>query len=459
MSRILVVDDEPNLREAIRYVLLARGYTVDAVGSGEQAVVEHRQQPYDLVILDISLPGISGLTTLAQLRAITPGLMAVFITAFGSIASAVEAIRSGGFDYLTKPFDNEDVVLTVERALEHRRLTARVQELEADLAARTNFVGIVGTSTALQEAVRRIARVARADTTVLLSGETGTGKELAARTVHRSSDRASGPFIAINCGAISSTLAESELFGHERGAYTDAKTERRGPFELAEKGTVFLDEVGELSSELQVKLLRVLQEREVVRVGGNRAIPVDIRVVAATNRDLAQDVRSGRFREDLFWRLNVFSIEMPPLRDRPEDIPLLVSYLLDRVNAECRSRVAELAPEVSEVFTRHAWPGNVRELANVLRHAAIMVDGSVVKYSDLPPYLMRDRAAESHPDGVTLDAALADTERRLIAATLRRFQGHRRAAAVALGISRRTLYNKMVAHGLPVSGDDTDSKS
>ncbi len=459
MPRLLVVDDEPNLREAIRYVLLARGYSVDAVGSGEQAVIDHRQQPYDLVILDISLPGISGLTTLTQLRALTPDLVAVFITAHGSIASAVQAMRGGGFDYLTKPFDNEDVVLTVERALEHRRLTTRVQELEADLAARTAFVGIVGTSLALQEAVRRIAKVARADTTVLLSGETGTGKELAARTVHRSSERASGPFIAINCGAISATLAESELFGHERGAFTDAKAERRGPFELAEKGTVFLDEVGELSGELQVKLLRVLQEREVVRVGGNRAIPVDIRVVAASNRDLPQDVQSGRFREDLFWRLNVFPIEMPPLRQRPEDIPLLVSYLLDRVNAECRSSVAELAPEVSDVFTHHAWPGNVRELANVLRHAAIMADGAVVKHSDLPPYLTREKAVGSTAADVTLETAVAETERRLIEATLRRFQGHRRAAAVALGISRRTLYTKMVAHGLPISADDPDSKS
>jgi transcriptional regulator with PAS, ATPase and Fis domain len=222
---------------------------------------------------------------------------------------------------------------------------------------------------------------------------------------------------------------------------------------------VFLDEVGELSSELQVKLLRVLQEREVVRVGGNRPIPVDMRVVAATNRDLAQDVKSGRFRDDLFWRLNVFPIEMPPLRQRPEDIPLLVSYLLDRVNAECRSRVAELAPDVRGVFNRHPWPGNVRELANVLRHAAIMADGAVVKYSDLPPYLTRDTAGGPQPGDVTLEAALAQTERRLIEATLRRFQGHRRAAAVCLGISRRTLYNKMVAYGLPISGDDDDSKS
>ena len=459
MVRILVVDDEPNLREALRYLLLERGYSVDAVGSGEEAVVHHQQQPYDLLVLDMNLPGITGLAALTQIRATTPDVAAVFITAYGSIASAVEAIRAGGYDYLTKPFDNDDVALTVQRALEHRRLTMRVQELEADLATRTEFVGIVGRSAALEAAVRLIAKVARTDANVLIGGETGTGKELAARTLHTSSDRAAGPFVAVNCGAISPSLAESELFGHERGAFTDAKTERRGLFEQAHKGTVFLDEIGELSSDVQVKLLRVLQERQLVRVGGSRAISVDIRVVAASNRDLEQDVKSGRFRDDLFWRLNVFPIVMPPLRNRVEDIPLLVSYLLDRVNAECRSHVSGLAPDVMDRLQSYSWPGNVRELANVLRHAAILAEGSIVQRSDLPPYLSRDgRDTEPTAEG-RLDAAVAETERRLIAAALQRFEGNRVAAAMALGISRRTLYNKMEAHGLPLSMADTDTKS
>ncbi len=459
MVRVLIVDDEPNLREALRYVLLERGYAVDGVESGEEAVIRHQQEPYDLLILDITLPGITGLVALTQMRAITPNVATVFITAYGSIASAVEAIRSGGYDYLTKPFDNDDVVLTVQRALEHRRLNMRVQELEADLTARTEFVGIVGRSAALRAAVRLIAKVARKDATVLIAGETGTGKELAARTLHSSSDRSSGPFVAINCGAIASTLAESELFGHERGAFTDARTERRGLFEQADKGTVFLDEIGELSGDVQVKLLRVLQEREVVRVGGSRAIPVDIRVVAASNRDLARDVRSGRFREDLYWRLNVFAIEMPPLRQRVEDIPLLVSYLLDRVNAECRSEVTGLAPEVADRFQAYSWPGNVRELANVLRHAAILAEGPVVQCSDLPPYLAREEPEPGPAIQGRLDTAVAETERRLIVAALQRFQGNRLAAATALGISRRTLYNKMEAHGLPTSAADIDARS
>lgn len=459
MARILIVDDEAHLRDAIRYVLLDLGHSVDAVASGEDAVAQHQRQPYDLVILDMALPGISGLMTFTRLRAETPDLAAVFITAYGSIASAVDAIRAGGFDYLTKPFDNDDLGLTVQRALEHRRLKARVQELEEDLVARTTLVGIVGRSPTLQAAIRLIAKVARTDATVLISGETGTGKELAARTLHSSSDRASGPFLAINCGAIAPTLAESELFGHERGSFTDARTERRGLFEQAEKGTVFLDEIGELPGNLQVKLLRVLQEREVVRVGASRPIAIDIRVVAASNRDLAQDVRAGRFREDLYWRLNVFPIEMPPLRDRIEDIPLLASYLLDRVNAECRAQVSRLAPEVHACLREYNWPGNVRELANVLRHAAIMADGPVVQLADLPPYVTQAALEDGSQKDGRLETALAETERRLILGALQRFRGNRRAAAAALGISRRTLYNKMETHGLPTSAADADAKS
>ena len=457
MVRILVVDDEPNLREAIRFVLLDRGYTVDGAGSGEEALAQHQHEPYDLVILDIALPGISGLTTLQELRAATPDVVAVFITAHGSIAAAVEAIRAGGYDYLTKPFDNEDLALTIERALEHHRLTTRVKELEIDLAARTTFVGIVGRSAVLQAAIRRIAKVAGTDATVLVSGETGTGKELAARTVHLSSERASGPFIAINCGAIPSTLAESELFGHERGAFTDARFERPGLFERADQGTVFLDEVGELPLDMQVKLLRVLQEREVIRVGGSAPMPIDIRVVAASNRDLEKDVASGRFREDLYWRLNVFPIEMPPLRDRIEDIPLLVSYLLDRVNAECRTQLTGLAPAAMERLRRHSWPGNVRELANVLRHAAIMADGPVAQHADLPLLMAGEASGTGPAETGRLGTAAGEAERRLIIAVLLRFEGNRRAAAAALGISRRTLYNKMEAYGLLKSSVDPEA--
>lgn len=445
-------------------VLTAAGHAVDVAGSGEAAVEAQRRTPYDAFVLDIALPGMTGVETLAAIKAFSPHVVAVFITAHGSIASAVEAMRTGGFDYLPKPFDNDELVLKVERALAHRQLTARVSELEEQLEARTTFAGIVGRSAAIQTAVSRLSRVARSDVSVLLSGETGTGKELAARTIHRRSARASGPFVAINCGAVPATLAESEFFGHERGAFTDAKADRRGLFERAQRGTLFLDEIADLSLELQVKLVRVLQEKEIVRVGGSKSIAVDVRVVAASHKNLETEVREGRFREDLFWRLNVFAIEMPPLRDRLEDIPLLIEHLLEAVNAECRSQITGVDAAASARLTVHSWPGNVRELLSVLKHGAVMAEDATIRFTDLPAYLQQPTPApvsknHSH-DGAdtpaTLKAAIADTEQRLIHAVLRRFEGNRDAAASALGISRRTLFYKLKEHRTATSDDVPD---
>lgn len=464
MTRILVVDDEPHLREAIQMVLTAAGHAVDVAGSGESAVEAQRRSPYDALVLDIALPGMTGVETLAAIKAFTPQVVAVFITAHGSIASAVEAMRTGGFDYLPKPFDNDELVLKVERALAHRQLTTRVSELEEQLEARTTFAGIVGRSTAIQTAVSRLSRVAGSDVSVLLSGETGTGKELAARTIHRRSARASGPFVAINCGAVPPNLAESEFFGHERGAFTDAKSDRRGLFERAQHGTLFLDEIADLSPDLQVKLVRVLQEKEIVRVGGNRVVAVDVRVVAASHKNLETEVREGRFREDLFWRLNVFAVEMPPLRDRLDDIPLLIEHLLEAVNAECRSQVISLDPVVHARLTAHSWPGNVRELLSVLKHGAIMAEEPTIRLADLPAYLLhstattfyRNHESDDASGPATLKAAIAETEQRLIQAVLRRFEGNRDAAASALGISRRKLFYKLKAHRMTGIDDGPD---
>ena len=463
MARILVVDDEPYLLEAIKLVLQARGHLVETAGSGEQAIDKQRGSPFDALVLDISLPGMNGVDTLAAIRKFTPDVVTVFITAHGSIASAVDAMRTGGFDYLPKPFDNDELVVKVDRALEHRRLLTRVSELETDLEARTTTPGIVGRSPVLQEAIRRLAKVAATDVSVLLTGETGTGKELAARTIHRRSERADRPFVAVNCGAITATLAESELFGHEKGAFTDARSERRGLFEQAQRGTVFLDEVGDLPLDIQVKMLRVLQEKEVMKVGGNRAIPVDVRVVAATNRDLADDVKAGRFREDLYWRLNVFSIEMPPLRRRQEDLPLLVDHLLERINAECRSKITGLTPELHKRLREYSWPGNVRELISVLKHGAIMAEGPTLDIDHVPAHLSRSaaplKANASSGDsfgGKTLEESLAEAERLLIVAALKRFEGNRAAAAAALGISRRTLYNRMTGLEIQSALDEPD---
>ncbi len=448
MHRILVVDDEPNLLAAIVGLLAARGFAASGCATGEEAIAIQPKLRPDAVVLDIMLPGLSGHETFTRLRELDPSLAGVFITAHGSVPSAVAAIRSGGYDYLIKPFDNDHLVLTVERSLERRGLVARVRELEHDLSARSEFSAIVGRAPAIVDAIRKLARVSGTDATVLLTGESGTGKELAAKSLHRASSRANKPFVAINCGAIASSLAETELFGHERGAFTDAKTEHPGRFEQADQGTLFLDEIGELVPDLQVKILRVLEEGEVHRVGGHRSLRVSVRVIAATNRDLAREVTAGRFREDLFWRLNVIQVEMPSLRQRREDLPLLIDVLLDRVNAECRTAVTGLSNEVMDRLNAHAWPGNVRELLNVLRHAVVMADESTIQLSDLPDYVVRHRP-ETLPGSSTnqnLEHALATTERQLIAAMLERFRGNRTAAAEALGIDRRTLHKKLLRY-------------
>jgi DNA-binding NtrC family response regulator len=459
MARILVVDDELNLRHAVARLLRSNGHVVDDADSAERAVERCQAEQFDLLILDIALPDQSGVELLRRIRTRDATALAIFLTADTSLRTAVDAIHAGGYDYLTKPFDNDVLLLTVGRALERLNLVERVKTLEHDLALRTSVPGIVGQSPAIRDAVRLLMKAARTDADVIVSGETGTGKELAAMTIHRHSSRSAGPFVALNCGAIPSTLAESMLFGHERGAFTDAKTMRRGQFELAQSGTIFLDEVGELSAEVQAKLLRVLQQREVVRVGADMPIALDVRIVAATNKDLFEEVRQGRFREDLFWRLNVFQIQMPPLRDRLGDLPQLVDFLLVKVNAECRTEIGGVSPSVMQRFKGYRWPGNIRELTNVLRHASVICEGATIDMADLPPHLCAGApttAPASQLDdelpewlhGTTLEEGLLATERRLVEAMLHRFEGKRAAAAAALGIDRRTLYQKIEDHGL-----------
>lgn len=445
VRRILVVDDEVNLRAAVARLFRGRQYEVIECGSGEDAVDKYTQAPFDVVILDLILPGISGLDSLTRLRQIDPNITAVMLTAHGSVPSAVEAMRAGARDYLTKPFDNGDLVLKVERALEHRQLTRRVAELESDVVARTEFSEIIGRSPSISHALRRLARVAKSDATVMFFGETGTGKDLAARSLHRSSLRSAKPFVAVNCGALPSSLAEAELFGHLRGSFTDAKSDRIGRFQEASGGTLFLDEIGELSPEVQVKLLRAIQEQEIHPIGSARAIRVDVRIITATNRDLEHEVALGRFRSDLFWRLNVFQIEMPPLRKRPEDLTLLISHLLPRVNAECRTLITSTSSDVNALFEGYGWPGNIRELANVLRHGALMADTDTIELENLPEYLLSEGESPSKvtSNETTLQSALAEAEERLVLATLARFKGNKSAAAAALGIDRRTIFAKL----------------
>ena len=462
MARILIVDDEPRIRRVLSMLLDDQGHEVTDVQTGEAAVEVGERFPFDLGLIDLSLPGIDGLTTFRRLRERDPKLSAIVMTAYGSIPSAVEAMRAGAFDYLTKPFDNEELLIAVRRALEVRSLSEEVETLRAELTRTYGFEEIVGISRPMQEIFRLMAKMAGTDATVLILGESGTGKELVARAIHRRGARAPGPFVAVNCSAIPATLVESEFFGHERGAFTDAKEARPGRFEQAHGGTLFLDEVGDLPFEAQAKLLRVLEQREVTRLGGRRAIPVDVRVIAATNKDLEAGIERGEFREDLYWRLNVLGVRLPPLRERGEDLPLLIDHLFERLTRELDSRVTSMAPEARRLLLAHDWPGNVRELQNTMRRAVILADGDTLQVRDLP---LRIRgAAGSGPNGSREALTLAEAvgratervERQLIQATLLEHGGNQTTAAEVLGINRRTLYTKMRLYGLagPENGEE-----
>ncbi|HEY0876570.1 MAG TPA: sigma-54 dependent transcriptional regulator [Vicinamibacterales bacterium] len=458
MGSILVIDDEPRLREALTLVLNAHGHNVKAADSGELGEQLFAQGSYDVVVLDLRLPGIDGLQTLERLRRHDPGVVTVFLTAHGSVKSAVEAMRAGGYDYLTKPFDNDELLLVINRALQQRELGQRVRSLQLEVEGRAAFPGIIGRSHAIGRALALLAKVAETDAAVLLLGESGTGKELAARGVHRHSRRADRPFVAVNCAAIASTVAESELFGHERGAFTDARARRIGHFESAHGGTLFLDEVGELPPDVQSKLLRVLEERTIRRLGASEPTAVDVRIVAATNRDLAAEAAAGRFRADLYWRLGQFPIRMPSLRERIDDLPLLVNHLIGKLNSELGTRIVGASPDVLARFARHEWPGNVRELENVVRWSLLVASGTTITECDLPPDVF-GAVDEAHGDmsrGATLAEMLKRStehvERAAIEAAMLAHGGRRMRVAAALGISRRALFNKLKKYGLTDRG-------
>lgn len=463
MSKVLIVDDEQQIRSILALMLRERGFEVAEAESGDEALrITDSIQP-DIVLLDINLPGTNGLETLRQLLAKNNKLTVIMMTAYATIRSAVEAIREGAFDYLTKPFDNDELLLTIDRALALHRLSNEVEELRAELSTRYGFNEIVGISPRLQGVFRTITKVAAVDATVLIEGESGTGKELVARAIHRRSHRAGKPFVAVNCGAIPPTLFEAEFFGHQRGAFTDAHEARSGRFEQAQGGTLFLDEISDLSLEAQVKLLRALQEREVTRLGSHTPIKVDVRVVTATNKDLKAAVESGAFRQDLYWRLNVVKITLPSLRERSEDVPLIVDHLLARFSNELGVTARAISPEALRLLQSYQWPGNIRELENTLCSAMIMCDGKVIKPSDLPPRIRGEKEVAGNGTGEldrsTLAGAVRDVteniEKMLITSRLAEMNYNRTATADSLGISRKTLFNKMRQYGLgPIEPDE-----
>jgi DNA-binding NtrC family response regulator len=448
-TRILLVDDEPKISKILTRILTEEGFHLTCADSGEKSVQIARKEMPDIVLMDLNLPGISGIEAMKQILAIHPDVLTIMITAYGSIQSAVEAMRSGSYDYITKPFDNDQLVLTIKRAEEHVQLRREVNELRNQLRERYRFENIIGQSPRMKAVFDRMEKVAETDATVLVQGESGTGKELIVRAIHHASARRKGAFITVNCGAIPANLVESEFFGHEKGAFTDAKETRIGAFERASGGTLFLDEIGELAPDTQVKLLRVLEEKTITRVGGAKQIPVDTRITAATNKSLDAEVQAGHFRQDLFFRLNVFVISLPPVRERREDIPLLIDYFLDLYNNQLGTDVSGISREAVQCLYDYEWPGNVRELANSLHSALIVCQKGTLLPRHLPPriqgYPLIEETPKSGAEGLEqqVQRMVDSVEKKLILRALEQSQGSRTRAAHTLKISRKTLFNKM----------------
>jgi two-component system response regulator AtoC len=452
---ILVVDDDPGVRESFR-LILEDHYDVVDVPDGPSALDVVRTSPMDLVLLDIRLPGMDGIEVLERIKAIDDRAEVILVTAVKTVRTAVAAMKLGAFDYLTKPFEEDELLSLASRALERRTLEREVALLRSELARTHDLDEIVGEHPVMERLHGLIAQVARTSTTVLITGESGTGKELVARAIHRHGNRREGPFVAVNPAAIVESLIESELFGHERGAFTGAYQRKLGKFELAQSGTLFLDEIGDMPLPLQAKLLRVLQEREIERVGGTRSIKIDVRVIAATNTNLKDAVSRGTFREDLYYRLNVVPIVVPPLRERAQDVPLLAEHFLRRDTRDFNKRIEGLSPEAVAALQAYRWPGNVRELENVIERCVVLADGPVIQLNDLPLDVLlpqqatRVRAAEALP----LNEATDQFERQIVLRVLERVGWNLTEAGRILAIHRNSLRMKLARWGVRAPGGE-----
>ena len=465
MRRVLIVDDEQNLRHMLQTLLRREGYEPVGVASVESALRELADRPYDIVITDLRMPGQGGLELVDQVRQQDLGTTVVVMTAYGSRDIAIEAMKRGAYDYISKPFEADEIVLLLRKAEERERLFRENQSLHRQIRAggkepETGLGDLVARSQQMLDLFRTVRKIAEFKTTVLIGGESGTGKELIARAIHRLSPRAQESFIAVNCGAIPGTLLESELFGHRKGAFTDANRDRKGLFEEASGGTLFLDEIGELPLPLQVKLLRVLQEGEIRRLGDSQDIKVDVRVVAATARDLSAEVGRGAFREDLYYRLNVFALHLPALRDRREDIPLLVEHFLTRMNTRMGLSVAGASAEAMRLLVEHDWPGNVRELENCVERAIVLCEGTQIEAEALPEHLRRSTpppptsiAITSDDNDLSIKRASRRSEEALIRRALQKTRGNRTRASELLEISHRALLYKIKEYGIAVGRD------
>jgi two-component system NtrC family response regulator len=456
METILIVDDEKNYLLVLSAVLEEEGYEVLTALSGLEALETQKSSDVDLVLTDMKMPGMDGIELLERIKAYDPDLPVIMMTAHGTVDKAVEAMQKGAYSYILKPFDNERLILYVKRAISVYQVVKENRRLRNAVESQYQFGKIIGKSKAMRDVFETIQKVAPSSATVLIEGESGTGKELVAKSIHFNSPRRDNPFVAVNCSALAEGLLESELFGHERGAFTGAVSSKKGRFELAHGGTLFLDEIGELSANLQVKLLRVLQEKAFERVGGVRSIAVDIRVIAATNKNLYLEMRAGRFREDLFYRLNVVHIVIPPLRDRREDLHLLVNHFLQKYAAERKSAVPVrgIAQDVDRLFDEYSWPGNVRELENVIERVMILCPNEIITGNDLPRGFRSSLDNALHLDGIPAGAKLYETlemvERAMIQRAMKMADNIQSHAAAILGIGKSGLNQKIKKYSLEV---------
>ena len=452
-TRVLVVDDEQSMRELLGIMLRQVGYDVTLADGGEAAVESLRTETFDLVITDLRMRKVDGIAVLRAAKEHSPRTVVLVVTAFASTETAVEAMKLGAYDYVTKPFKLDELKLTIANALERKRLQDENRELKRQLRREHGVDGFVGKSPRMLEIFETIRKTADSNSTVMITGESGTGKELVARAVHQESSRRAAPFVSVNCGAIPETLMESELFGHVKGAFTGAVSSTEGLFSAADSGTLFLDEITEIPHSVQVKLLRAVQEREVRRVGDTRDVKVDVRLIAASNRDLTKAMADGILREDLYYRLNVIPIHLPPLRERTEDIPLLVSHFLARISKDVGRTVRSIAPEALAVLEGYHWPGNIRELENVIERAIVLGGGETLTADALPPHLRaprseRDLGIDLPTTGMDLEATLARIENRYIRLALERSGWLQVRAAELLGLSFRQFRYKLQKHGL-----------
>jgi len=448
---LLIVDDDAAHLSMLKTVLKSWHYGVATATDGAEAVAAIKDFPYDLALMDVRMATMDGIEALKRIKAYNPAIPVLIMTAYSSVASAKEALKAGAYDYLTKPLDMDELRLTLERALDHVRLQTENRALKERVAPVFSLGRIIGASSPMKALLDMIAMVAPTEATVLVTGESGTGKELVAKAVHSLSSRKDGPLVTVNCAALSESLLESELFGHEKGAFTGADRRRDGRFMTAHKGSIFLDEIGEIPLTVQAKLLRAIQEREIQRVGGDKPLHVDVRILAATNRELKSQVAAGSFREDLYYRLHVVNLVVPPLRERPQDIPLLAQHFLDRFAAKNRKNIKGFTPQAMDALLRHDWPGNVRELENAVERAVILGPGDYIGEEELPLHFPHAPACApvSIGAGAGLEGRALDViEQEAILATLAGTQGNKSEAARQLGITRATLHKKLKKYGV-----------